>query len=52
MGGGGCMVSFVVPGGLERAKAVYDRFRVIARAPSLGGVENARWSGPAAATEN
>jgi cystathionine beta-lyase/cystathionine gamma-synthase len=40
MGGGGCMVSFVVPGGLDRARAVFDRFAVIARAPSLGGVES------------
>ena len=40
MSGGGCLVSFVVPGGLERARAVFDRFRTIARAPSLGGVES------------
>jgi methionine-gamma-lyase len=40
MGGGGTMVSFVVPGGLAAAKRVYDRFRVIARAPSLGSVES------------
>jgi cystathionine beta-lyase/cystathionine gamma-synthase len=40
MGGGGCMVSFVVPGGFDRARAVFDRFAVIARAPSLGGVES------------
>jgi len=40
MHGGGCMVSFEVPGGLERARAVFDRFRLIARAASLGGVES------------
>src|SRR5262249_38733433 len=39
MTGGGCLVSCVVPGGLERARAVFDRLAVIARAPSLGGVE-------------
>jgi methionine-gamma-lyase len=40
MTGGGCMVSFEVPGGLAAARAVYDRFAVIARAASLGGVES------------
>jgi O-succinylhomoserine sulfhydrylase len=40
MTGGGTMVSFVVPGGLASALRVYDRFRVIARAPSLGSVES------------
>jgi methionine-gamma-lyase len=40
MTGGGCMVSFEVPGGLAAARAVYDRFDVIARAASLGGVES------------
>ncbi|GDY03656.1 methionine gamma-lyase [Planctomycetota bacterium] len=40
MGGGGTMLSFVVPGGLIGAKAVFNRFEVIARAPSLGSVES------------
>jgi cystathionine beta-lyase/cystathionine gamma-synthase len=40
MNGGGCLVSFEVAGGLARARAVLDRFRVIARAASLGGVES------------
>lgn len=40
MKGFGTMVSFVVPGGLARARAVFDGFRVIARAPSLGSVES------------
>lgn len=39
-GGGGTMVSFVVHGGLERSRAVFDRFRVVARGPSLGSVES------------
>ena len=39
-GGGGTMVSFVVKGGLVRSRAVFDRFRVIARGPSLGSVES------------
>lgn len=34
------MLSFVVPGGLIGAKAVFNRFEVIARAPSLGSVES------------
>lgn len=40
MRGGGCVVSFEVAGGLERARAVLDGFHVIARAASLGGVES------------
>lgn len=39
-GGGGTMVSFVVHGGLDRSRAVFDRFRLIARGPSLGSVES------------
>jgi cystathionine beta-lyase/cystathionine gamma-synthase len=39
MQGGGCLVSFEVAGGLEGARAVYDRLRLCARAASLGGVE-------------
>lgn len=39
MHGGGCLVSFTVVGGLPAARAVFDRFRLVARAPSLGGVE-------------
>ncbi|GAB4150352.1 MAG: methionine gamma-lyase [Planctomycetota bacterium] len=39
MAGGGCLVSFEVHGGLDGARAVFDSFRRIARAPSLGGVE-------------
>jgi cystathionine beta-lyase/cystathionine gamma-synthase len=35
----GFMLSFDVKGGLPEAARVYDRFRVIARAVSLGGVE-------------
>jgi methionine-gamma-lyase len=35
----GSVLAFDVAGGLEAAAAVYDRFRVIARAVSLGGVE-------------
>jgi cystathionine beta-lyase/cystathionine gamma-synthase len=35
----GFMLSFEVQGGLSEAVRVYDRFRVIARAVSLGGVE-------------
>lgn len=40
MRGGGTVVSFVVDGGLDRARAVYDALRLVARAPSLGGVES------------
>lgn len=39
MDGFGSMLGFVVPGGLEAAVTVYDRFRLIARAVSLGGVD-------------
>jgi cystathionine beta-lyase/cystathionine gamma-synthase len=39
MTGGGCLVSFEVPGGLPQARALFDRLRLVARAPSLGGVE-------------
>jgi len=38
MAGYGYMLGFEVAGGLDGAKAVYDRLQVIARAPSLGGV--------------
>jgi cystathionine beta-lyase/cystathionine gamma-synthase len=38
--GFGGMVSFVVRGGDDVARAVMDRFRLIAVAPSLGGVES------------
>jgi cystathionine beta-lyase/cystathionine gamma-synthase len=34
------MVSFVVRGGDEAARSVLQRFRIIAVAPSLGGVES------------
>lgn len=40
MHGGGCLVSFEVKGGLARARAVFDRLQLVARAPSLGGVES------------
>ncbi len=36
----GAMLTFEVLGGLAGAARVYDRFRVIGRAPSLGGVES------------
>jgi cystathionine beta-lyase/cystathionine gamma-synthase len=36
--GGGAMVSFEVAGGLDGARRVYDRLRLIARAASLGDV--------------
>ena len=36
----GFMLAFEVRGGLPEAARVYDRFRVIARAVSLGGVES------------
>jgi cystathionine beta-lyase/cystathionine gamma-synthase len=36
--GGGAMVSFEVKGGLDGARRVYDRLRLIARAASLGDV--------------
>jgi cystathionine beta-lyase/cystathionine gamma-synthase len=40
MNGGGAVLAFEVLGGLDRARAVVDRLRVIARAASLGGVES------------
>jgi methionine-gamma-lyase len=40
LGCGGAMVSFVVKGGLDGARRVYDRVRVIRRAASLGEVES------------
>lgn len=40
MSGGGCLVSFEVKGGLPRARRVFDRLQLVARAPSLGGVES------------
>jgi methionine-gamma-lyase len=36
--GGGAMVSFEVKGGLEGARRVYDRLRLVVRAASLGDV--------------
>jgi len=39
MTAGGSMLTFEVPGGLAGAQRVYDRFELIARAVSLGGVE-------------
>jgi cystathionine beta-lyase/cystathionine gamma-synthase len=55
--GTGGMVSFVVRGGDSMARAVMERFRIVAMAPSLGGVESlasmprytshAGWSGEA-----
>lgn len=36
--GGGAMVSFEVAGGLDGARRVYDRLRLVARAASLGDV--------------
>lgn len=40
MQGGGTMVSFVVPGGLDRARRVFDTLQLVARGPSLGSVES------------
>ena len=40
MGGPGCLVSFEVDGGVDGARAVFDRLELIARAPSLGSVES------------
>ena len=40
MTGFGGMVTFEVPGGLDRASSVFDRFSVVRRATSLGGVES------------
>jgi cystathionine gamma-synthase len=34
------MVTFACRGGLEAARAVADRVRIVANAPSLGGVES------------
>ena len=39
-GGGGALVSIEVAGGLAGAMAAFDRFEVVARAPSLGGIES------------
>jgi cystathionine beta-lyase/cystathionine gamma-synthase len=36
----GALLAFEVAGGLSAARRAYDRFRLIARAPSLGGVES------------
>ncbi len=38
--GSGCMVTFACRGGLAAARDVADRVRVVANAPSLGGVES------------
>ena len=40
MHGGGGLVTVTVRGGLEGARATFERLRRIARAPSLGGVES------------
>jgi cystathionine beta-lyase/cystathionine gamma-synthase len=40
MTGFGGMVTFEVPGGLDGASRVFDRFHVIRRATSLGGVDS------------
>jgi cystathionine beta-lyase/cystathionine gamma-synthase len=40
MSGFGGMVTFEVPGGLDGASRVFDRFQVIRRATSLGGVDS------------
>ena len=40
MRGGGALVTITVAGGLEAARRTFDRFLVIARGPSLGGVES------------
>jgi len=40
MTGFGGMVCFEVPGGLEGASRVFDRFEIIRRATSLGGVDS------------
>jgi cystathionine beta-lyase/cystathionine gamma-synthase len=40
MSGFGGMVTFEVPGGLAGASSVFDRFQVIRRATSLGGVDS------------
>jgi cystathionine beta-lyase/cystathionine gamma-synthase len=36
----GALLAFEVSGGLDAARRAYDRFGLIARAPSLGGVES------------
>jgi cystathionine beta-lyase/cystathionine gamma-synthase len=36
----GALLAFEVSGGLDAARRAYDRFTLIARAPSLGGVES------------
>jgi cystathionine beta-lyase/cystathionine gamma-synthase len=40
MTGGGALVSFEVRGGLEAAIRMFDSLSLVARAPSLGGVES------------
>ncbi|MCA8955940.1 MAG: aminotransferase class I/II-fold pyridoxal phosphate-dependent enzyme [Planctomycetes bacterium] len=40
MRGGPTLVTFTVEGGLEAASRLFDRLRLVARAPSLGGVES------------
>ncbi|MGA1525614.1 MAG: PLP-dependent transferase, partial [Planctomycetota bacterium] len=40
MAGGGALCSFEVRGGLDAAVRMFDSLRVVARAPSLGGVES------------
>ena len=40
MRGGGALVTITVHGGLEAARRVFDGLQVIARGPSLGGVES------------
>jgi cystathionine beta-lyase/cystathionine gamma-synthase len=40
MNGGPCLVSFAVEGGEAAAREVFERLRLVARAPSLGGVES------------
>jgi cystathionine gamma-lyase len=40
MRGGPGLVTLVVPGGVEGAKRFFGKLRLIARAPSLGGVES------------
>ncbi len=39
-GGGGALLTIEVAGGLVGAMAAFDRLRLVARAPSLGGVES------------
>jgi len=36
----GALLAFEVAGGIDAARRAYDRFKLIARAPSLGGVES------------